>query len=77
MGSGGTTKREKTMRRKWDPVSFRACLPACRDSGVEVLDASSMTDSVVHGNVLSEDGTHVWGFVDVMKAKLILSAMCS
>ena len=65
------------MRRKWDPVSFRACLPACRDSGVEVLDASSMTDSLVHGNVLSEDGTHVWGFVDVMEAKLILSAMCS
>ena len=69
----GTTKREKTIRRQ---RRFRFA-PACRDSGVEVLDASSMTDSVVHGNVLSEDGTHVWGFVDVMKAKLILSAMCS
>ena len=45
--------------------------------GVEVLDTSSMTDHLVHGNVLSGDGTHVWGFVDVMKAKLILSALCS
>jgi hypothetical protein len=45
--------------------------------GVEFLDASSMTDPLVNGNVLSGDGTHVWGFVDVMKAKLVLSALCS
>ena len=43
----------------------------------QVLDTSSFTDPSVHGNVLSTDGTHVWDFVDVMKAHTLLAALCS
>ena len=64
--------------REWSLKFIRAVSEElCSKPGVELLDASSMTDPRRHGNVLSGDGTHVWGFVDVMKAKLVLSALCS
>ena len=69
-------KQFKAQGREWSLDFIRAVVAALRSKGVEVLDTSSMTDPEVHGNVHSEDGTHVWGFVDVMKAKVLLSAIC-
>ena len=71
-------KPVKKQSREWSLKFIRAVSEELRSKpGVEFLDASSMTDNHLHGNVLSGDGTHVWGFVDVMKAKLVLSALCS
>ena len=64
--------------RDWSVTFIREVITALREAGgVEVLDTSSYTDPLVHGNTQSRDGTHVWGFVDVMKAKAIMSALCS
>eukprot|EP01047_Picozoa_sp_COSAG01_P027342 COSAG01_NODE_1801_length_9200_cov_13.641358_10_plen_57_part_00 len=41
----------------------------------QVLDTVSMTDPQRFGNVLSGDGTHTWGYVDVQKASQLLAAL--
>jgi hypothetical protein len=41
----------------------------------QVLDTVSMTDPQRFGNVLSSDGTHTWGYVDVQKASQLLAAL--
>ena len=62
--------------REWSVQFIRTVSDTLRNMDVEVLDTSSFTDVHAHGNVLSSDGTHVWGFVDVMKARLALAAVC-
>eukprot|EP01052_Picozoa_sp_SAG31_P004368 SAG31_NODE_180_length_21118_cov_62.152671_9_plen_705_part_00 len=62
--------------RQWSATFIRAVAETLKAMGVEVLDTSSFTDASVHGNVMSMDGTHAWGFVDVMKARVVLAAVC-
>jgi hypothetical protein len=69
-------RQYKQQGREWSIGFIRAVGETLKAMGVEVLDTSGFTDPKVHGNVISDDGTHAWGFVDVMKARLALAALC-
>ena len=67
----------KSQDREWSARWVTAVVTTLMAGGVEILDTISMADPSRHGNVLSGDGTHTWGFVDVMKARLLLAALCA